>query len=209
LIRRFDAIGTRRYGSTDFGRLPGTDGRKDHQVKIRGYRVEVEEIEYSLVSMDEVKDALVVLTNDDLMNRNWLHILVLKQGARLTMSAIRRVLSDRLPQYMVPSRFVRLDAFPVAPNGKLHVANCPGPGGTTARNGSALQTAAMTGEQRRLTQIWEEVLKLEGLGIVTIRFSIWADSPWSRANCRACRARFFGESSGIGTFRFVNDTRHG
>jgi len=93
-------------------------GRVDNQVKIRGFRIELEEIENAIESLSGVKNAAVIIKNEQNIS-----ILVacvtLIPTAELTIDAIRLLLQKRLPDYMVPSRFVFLKSLPMTPNKKI------------------------------------------------------------------------------------------
>ena len=139
-------------------------GRKDNQVKIRGYRIEAEEIERVLVSIDGIEDAVVVALRDQPDEARLVGYFVTRPATAPTVSAIRRALASRLPEYMIPAAFVRLDAFPLAPNGKIARRALPPPGGMRPRL-EAAYAPAVTAEQQRLVSLWKEVLRLDEVGI--------------------------------------------
>jgi acyl-coenzyme A synthetase/AMP-(fatty) acid ligase len=94
-------------------------GRKDFQVKIRGYRVEIAEVEITLMDLDPVKEAAVVAREDVLGQKRLIAYIVFRSTPVPTTSALRAALTVKLPDYMVPSAFVYLDALPLTPNGKV------------------------------------------------------------------------------------------
>jgi len=115
--------GARLYKSGDLARyLPDGNieflGRIDHQVKIRGHRIEMGEIEAVLVQHPAVEDAIVITTEDPSGNKSLAAFCVSNQEQDLT-SELRNSLKKKLPDYMVPSDLVMLEAFPLTPNGKV------------------------------------------------------------------------------------------
>ncbi|HYG61231.1 MAG TPA: amino acid adenylation domain-containing protein, partial [Thermoanaerobaculia bacterium] len=119
----FDGSGGRLYRTGDFVRwLPdGTLeflGRLDHQVKVRGFRIELGEIEAALATLAGVREAVVVAREDAPGDRR-LVAYVTGDAAKLAADELRQSLRERLPDYMVPTAFVILPAFPLTSNGKV------------------------------------------------------------------------------------------
>ena len=102
-------------------------GRIDHQVKIGGVRIEPGEVEALLDALSEVRGSVVVPREDGAGGRRLVAYLVV-DGERPRPEALRHSLRERLPEVMVPSAFVVLDAWPLNPNGKLDHAALPLPG---------------------------------------------------------------------------------
>src|SRR6185295_20206556 len=90
----------------------------DHQVKVRGFRIELQEIEAALLAHPLISDAAVISINTDYLN-NRLAAFFAPSDASLSSADLRGFLSDRLPDYMIPSSFSVLDHLPITPNGKL------------------------------------------------------------------------------------------
>ncbi|WP_340622342.1 AMP-binding enzyme [Xenorhabdus siamensis] len=100
-------------------------GRNDQQVKIRGFRIEPGEIETRLAEYPAVREAVVLALGDGAEKR--LVAYVVAQEEKELANSLRTHLSATLPDYMVPAAFVRLDAFPLTPNGKLDRRALPAP----------------------------------------------------------------------------------
>jgi amino acid adenylation domain-containing protein len=156
--------GARLYRTGDLARwLPdGTLeylGRNDHQVKVRGFRIEPGEIEARLLEHPGVREAVVLAREDAPGDRRLVAYLV---GEAPEADALRAHLAGRLPEHMVPAAYVRLERFPLTPNGKLDRAALPAPEGDAyARRGYE----APEGEtERALAEIWSEVLGVERVG---------------------------------------------
>ena len=125
-------------------------GRLDHQIKLRGFRIELGEIEAAL--REHVIDAVVVKRDDALV------AYVVGKG-----EGLRERLRERLPDSMIPSAFVPLDALPLTPNGKIDRRALPAP------TESALQRAEERIEPRtptesRLAELWRDLLRVEHPG---------------------------------------------
>ncbi|HWA09038.1 MAG TPA: amino acid adenylation domain-containing protein [Opitutaceae bacterium] len=159
--------GERLYRTGDLGRWRDDGvveylGRKDQQVKIRGFRIEPAEIEARLAQHEGVK-AAAVLARD--LGEGMLTLVAYFSGAPgLTADILRAHLERQLPEYMVPAHFVRLDAFPLTPNGKIDRRALPAPvhGGADGR----VHVPPASETERTLLALWEEVLgRKGGLGV--------------------------------------------
>lgn len=127
-------------------------GRIDHQIKLNGFRIEPGEVEAALTDLPGVDEA-VVMVRDGLLVA-WL------RGRDLAADGLRQALAERLPAYMVPTRFVMLDAFPLNSNGKINRAGLPSP---EAAAGS--RRGPVTDIERALHDIWANVLGRDTIGI--------------------------------------------
>jgi len=133
-------------------------GRIDHQVKIRGFRVELEEIENQLLTHGKVKEAIVLVRKDN--NDKYLcAYIVAKPGETnpIVQSQLREYLSDRLPDYMVPSYFTQLDGIPLNSNGKVDRKALPEPEMKTGENYIAPRNEL----EKKLVELWSETLHVE------------------------------------------------
>jgi acyl-coenzyme A synthetase/AMP-(fatty) acid ligase/acyl carrier protein len=162
----FAADGSRLYRTGDRARhLPdGTIeflGRNDDQVKIRGYRIETEEVSAALLEYAGVQQA-VVMPHVAGQEKILVAYVVLDSGVTAEVAELRQHLRGRLPDYMVPSAYVRLDALPLMPHGKLDRKALPAPesGAYVERGYEAPQGEV----EERLAAIWAELLGVERVG---------------------------------------------
>jgi acyl-CoA synthetase (AMP-forming)/AMP-acid ligase II/acyl carrier protein len=139
-------------------------GRNDQQVKIRGYRIELNEIVTVLKMHPAIKANLVVAREDNASNKRLVAYIVLLPGFQPTASSLRNDLLVHLPEYMVPSTFVVLDAFPLTSSRKIDRALLPAPTATNILRDEAL-AAPTTPAEERLVAIMASVLGLEQVGI--------------------------------------------
>jgi amino acid adenylation domain-containing protein len=134
-------------------------GRIDHQVKLRGLRIELGEIESALREQPEVAEAAVIVREDSPGDKRLTAYVV--GGAE--HAALKAALKETLPEYMVPSAFVTLDALPLSPNGKLDRRALPAP--VVTREASVALVEPRDDTERLLAGIWSEVLGVDTLGI--------------------------------------------
>ncbi|MCB4424428.1 amino acid adenylation domain-containing protein [Xenorhabdus nematophila] len=165
-------LNARMYKTGDLGRwLPDGNieylGRNDFQVKLRGFRIELGEIEIQLMKCEGVREA-VVIVREDLAYQNiagqkrLVAYLRPQDGVELIPAELRRKLAQHLAEYMLPSAFVMLNAFPLTPNGKLDRQALPAPDSSAV---VARGYEAPIGEvETALVQIWQDLLKLEQVG---------------------------------------------
>jgi amino acid adenylation domain-containing protein len=138
-------------------------GRMDFQVKIRGFRIELGEIEAILCKYPGVREAVVNPWQDQ-YGQNLAAYIVLQGENEIKTSSLRKYLSEKLPDYMVPSAFMVLDSFPLTPSGKADRKALPGPDNLRtdlAANYAAPQSYA----ERAISAVWEKVLNMEKVGI--------------------------------------------
>lgn len=148
-------------------------GRIDDQVKIRGYRIELGEIEQALYSHVKVDQCVVIARS--LGKRKDLELIAYTTG-EAAAEELRSYLKEKLPNYMVPSHFVKLASLPLTSNGKVNRKSLPDP------DDSGMQgveyTAPITDEERFLAKKWSEVLRVKesGIGLATDFFALGGDS---------------------------------
>src|SRR5271170_727490 len=132
------APSSRLYRSGDLARLRENGdleylGPIDHQVKIRGFRIELTEIESMLARHPAVSECAVIARTDSGSEPRLVAYLVTGHDAQPGVEDLRAHLAGKLPEYMVPSAFVFLDAFPLTVNGKLDRDALPAPGSERPR----------------------------------------------------------------------------
>ena len=139
-------------------------GRIDNQVKIRGFRVELGEIEAVLGRHPGVRECAVKVSGVGAGQTRLVAYLVAKGKRAPKSSQLRKFLADQLPDYMVPSAFVQLEALPLTPNGKVDRRALPEPD----HGRSALErkyASPRDAVEVELTKIWEEVMGVAPIGI--------------------------------------------
>lgn len=163
-----DEAGARMYRTGDLGRWREDGniefvGRNDFQVKIRGYRIELGEIEARLEEHAAVREVVVVAREDQPGNKRLVaYYTLMSEQAPTSAEILQRHLAGKLPEYMVPAAYVRLEKLPLTPNGKLDRNALP-PAAGDAYAASAWE--APVGEiETALASIWREVLMVERVG---------------------------------------------
>jgi amino acid adenylation domain-containing protein len=155
-----------RTGDLAFWRADGTlqvIGRIDHQIKLRGFRIELGEIESVLAQWPGMRQVVVHCREDVPGDRRLVAYFICEgEGDAPDAAALRAHLGRSLPDYMVPSAFVALDAFPLTPNGKIDRGALPPPG-LAAGQGEAL--APRTPEEAFLASLWKELLALPAVDV--------------------------------------------
>ncbi|MCP4153643.1 MAG: AMP-binding protein, partial [bacterium] len=144
-------------------------GRIDNQVKIRGFRIELEEIQNRLMEIENVKEAVVVKKTEE-TGQEYLGAYYIADSE---ITDLRLCLAERLPEYMLPSYFVRLDKIPVTPNGKIDKKALPQPGA------DASEYAPPGNEiEEMLVDLWCEILEKdkEQMGVNSNFFTLGGHS---------------------------------
>jgi amino acid adenylation domain-containing protein len=139
-------------------------GRMDNQVKIRGFRIELGEIEAVLVQHPMVREVIVLAREEGDTQKQLVGYVVPNSARNLTTDELRSYLKQRLPDYMVPSIFVLLEALPLLPNGKVNRRALPLPESVRPVLAAAYE-APRSEVERAIATVWREVLQLEKVGI--------------------------------------------
>jgi amino acid adenylation domain-containing protein/non-ribosomal peptide synthase protein (TIGR01720 family) len=173
-------LDSRFYKTGDLARyLPNGNieylGRLDNQVKIRGFRIELGEIEAVLAQHPDVRENVVLVVQALSDHKHIKAYIVSNQAQFLDNTSLRGFLQEKLPDYMIPSAFVRLETMPLTPNGKID-----------RRALLALESehqdleirfvAPRTSEEERLVEIWVSVLGRKSIGIHDNFFELGGDS---------------------------------
>jgi amino acid adenylation domain-containing protein len=137
-------------------------GRSDTQVKIRGFRIELSEIEGVLNQHPQVQETTVIVREDSLGNKCLIGYVVANQHPP-TDDELRRFLKQKLPNYMMPSAFVMLDALPMTPNGKVDHRALPAPDMELSMKANFVPPRNTL--ELQLVQVWEEILNVHPIGI--------------------------------------------
>jgi amino acid adenylation domain-containing protein len=175
-----DKPGERLYKTGDLARyLPdGTLdflGRVDHQVKVRGYRIEPGEIEAMLSQHPTVREAVVVVREEHPGDKRLVAYVVPAPEQSPLPSTLRHFLTQKLPAYMIPAAFVRLDAMPLTPNGKVNRQALPAPQYTRIELEGPF-VAPRTHAETQVAAIWTEILKLDRVGVYDNFFALGGHS---------------------------------
>ncbi len=159
--------GARMYRTGDLGRwqADGTIeflGRNDFQVKVRGFRIELGEIEARLSEHKGVQEAVVLAREDMPGEKRLVAYYTAREQNSVGAQELRAHLAAKLPEYMVPAAYVRLESLPLTPNGKLDRKALPAPEGDAY--GVRQYEAPQGTIEELLAGIWAELLKLERVG---------------------------------------------
>lgn len=169
LYKTGDLVRVLPSGALDFLR------RIDTQVKIRGFRIELAEIEAVLLQHPALQEAAVLARENTPGERYLVAYIVPKASAKLRPHELRQHLQQKLPDYMLPTRYVRLEQLPVTPNGKLDRSAFPPP---TADDWDAQEdyVAPRTPVEEAIAQIWSELFRLNRVSIQSNFFELGGHS---------------------------------
>jgi amino acid adenylation domain-containing protein/non-ribosomal peptide synthase protein (TIGR01720 family) len=166
-------------------------GRVDDQVKLRGYRIELGEIESVLVGHELVRECVVLCREDGAGGKRLVAYVVKGSGGEIRGVELRSYLSERLPEYMVPSSYVMMESLPLTSSGKVDRRSLPEPGESVGEDVERYE-APRTEVEEKLAGIWSEVLGVKRVGIHDNFFELGGDSILAiqivaRANERGVR----------------------
>jgi hypothetical protein len=147
-------------------------GRLDNQVKIKGIRIELEEIEAVLLKHPDIRKAAVI-TRENNQGVNYLSAYIVTQKD-LTLKNLRTYMLEKVPEFMVPSAFFKVEQMPLTPSGKLDRKSLPQCG--TPIKTDIQYTAPGNDLEHQLANYWAEILKLEKIGIHHNFFEMGGDS---------------------------------
>lgn len=167
------------YRTGDRGRLRDDGllevlGRVDQQLKIRGHRVEAGEVEAALLAREDVREAVVLLREDQQLVA---YLVASPERTPPAEATLASELGQRLPDYMVPVRYVVLERLPRGPSGKIDRAALPRPPEQQLPSSPrALVVVPGDGRQARLLEIWRRVLGRQDIGLAQSFFALGGDS---------------------------------
>ncbi|MFN7945820.1 MAG: amino acid adenylation domain-containing protein [Blastocatellia bacterium] len=171
--------GQRLYRTGDLARfLPDGNiqflGRMDEQVKIRGFRIEPGEIEAVLASHPAVREVTVLAREDQPGHKRLVAYLSARQSS-VPVAELRQYLKERLPEYMIPAAFVWLESLPLTTNGKVDRRALPAPESDRPELETAF-VAPRTEAEKKLAEIWQQILGVQQVGIHDNFFDLGGDS---------------------------------
>jgi len=134
-------------------------GRIDHQIKLRGFRIELGEIEAVLLKHPAIKEVIVNLHKTE--NNQQLVAYVTGELIDDLSQQLKQHLKTHLPDYMIPSQIIRLDEFPLTPNGKIDRQALPHPN----HESQSLYEAPRNNIEQQLTEIWSLIVECEKISI--------------------------------------------
>ncbi|OMP77243.1 non-ribosomal peptide synthetase [[Flexibacter] sp. ATCC 35208] len=169
----------RLYKTGDVGRYLESGaieffGRKDYQVKVRGFRIELEEIEKTITFSPFVQDAVVIDKQAPNGDTYLSAYVVAKDG--YDVETLRNYMSARLPDYMIPAYFTVIPALPVTANGKTDRAVIRAIPESIPEVKQGEYLAPRTETEEKLAAIWQDVLKMDRIGIRDNFFDLGGDS---------------------------------
>ncbi|MFL6257067.1 MAG: amino acid adenylation domain-containing protein, partial [Pyrinomonadaceae bacterium] len=204
-------VGARLYRTGDVARVVGGGeleflGRVDHQVKLRGYRIELGEVQAALNAHPSVRESLVMVRTSAADaaagnghganvegDQRLVAYVVGEAGAEGEAAGARELrdfLKQRLPDYMLPSAFVRLSEWPLTPNGKIDRKALPAPSGERAEQSGVQWREARTPTEEVVAGIWGEVLRVERVGAEENFFELGGHSLLATQVVARCEEAF-------------------
>ncbi|TBU87892.1 non-ribosomal peptide synthase/polyketide synthase [Phytopseudomonas dryadis] len=153
-------------------------GRIDHQVKVRGFRIELGEIEARLLVHDRVREGVVLAVDGHSGQQLVAYVVPSDTGLSLQEQDdlgeyLQNALKARLPDYMVPAQWLFLEQLPLTPNGKLDRKALPA---ADASNAQRDYVAPSTALEQQLAEVWQDILKIERVGVTDNFFALGGDS---------------------------------
>jgi amino acid adenylation domain-containing protein/non-ribosomal peptide synthase protein (TIGR01720 family) len=171
----FGAAGARLYRSGDLARYREDGvveclGRSDEQVKLRGFRIELGEIEALLTGEGGVSAATAAVF-EGASGKRLIGYVMSRDGVALDVEALRANIGRKAPDHLVPAQIVQLDELPLTPNGKIDRRRLPEPRWSEKR-----YIAPRDDLEKRIAEIWQNVLGVQKVGVTTNFFEAGGDS---------------------------------
>ena len=172
--------GSRLYRTGDLARFKEDGnveflGRIDHQVKIRGFRIELGEIEAVLEQHPAIRQAVVIAREDTPDDKRLVAYLIPHPECSVKPEDLRKHAGRQLPDYMLPSAFVKMVELPLTQNGKVDRKALPAPTASDFESGGDY-VAARNAIERKLVRLWEEVLGVNPISVTANFFDLGGHS---------------------------------
>jgi amino acid adenylation domain-containing protein len=176
-FRISDDLTIRAYHTGDLVRFTPDEeidymGRLDNQIKIRGFRIELGDIEAKILEHQMVTHCAVIVTEKG-EHKYLVAYVCLKPGNVIDAENLRNYLSGKLPDYMVPPYIIFMDTLPLTSSGKLNRKSLPVPDRMLERN---MMVAPSTENEKRLLDLWKDLLKVENISINDNFFDVGGNS---------------------------------
>uniref|UniRef100_UPI0035309434 amino acid adenylation domain-containing protein n=1 Tax=unclassified Pseudomonas TaxID=196821 RepID=UPI0035309434 len=170
----FSSAGERLYRTGDLARYRADGvieyiGRADHQVKVRGFRIELGEIEARLLAHEQVREAVVLAVDNQLLA----YLVAEQSDTQVLAQALRTALAEQLPDYMIPAHLIFLEHMPLNPNGKLDRAALPKPDSSLMNQE---WVAPVSESEQQVAAIWADILGVERVGLTDHFFEMGGHS---------------------------------
>lgn len=163
-------------------------GRRDNQVKIRGFRIEPSEIESVLNQHEQVRQSAVIDSTDD-EGKTALFAYFVSEQNHPSSSELKQYLAQKMPEYMVPSRFIRIEKIPLLPNGKIDRNALPRPDADLDPERVSHYAPPGNEIEKALIEIWEEVLGVRPIGVTDNFFELGGHSLLAVRLCSQIQKR--------------------
>ena len=150
-------------------------GRNDLQIKLRGQKLIISDIERTLLSLDGVKEAVVAVREEVLGSPRLVAYFVPTGSQVPTAHTLRQALSEKLPDYMIPSAYLALDALPLTLNGKVDRNALPDPDCMRVKTNDE-NAAPRTAMEKLIAQVWQDVLGVDRVGVYDNFFDLGGHS---------------------------------
>ncbi len=149
--------------------------RIDHQVKVRGFRIELGEIEQALRRLPSVEDCVVLVRSFGGQEKA-LVAYIISNEEQPSQSRLREQLKSALPEYMIPSAWLFIEAIPLTANGKIDRKALPDPSDLGRGRLETAYVAPRNEKEALLAGLWQKTLKLEKVGVQDNFFELGGDS---------------------------------
>ena len=150
-------------------------GRLDHQIKINGYRIELGEIESAIVGCEGIAQAAVIVSETKPQNRRIVAYLVTDEKYILDTENIRNQIEEMLPEFMLPTVYVKIDAMPLTPNGKIDRGSLPEPK-VQSRATTSIVIPPQSNIEKAIAECWQNTLGVSAVGRKDNFFDIGGNS---------------------------------